>query len=516
MKYAVIIGVETYKHNNINPVVFAENDAVSFRQAMLQNGCEAKSIHLLINEKATTSAIMSTLQRLVYEIQEHDELIFFFAGHGEICSGQQFLITYDTSYSEIANTALALDELFGHIRSFKRVTIFLDSCHSGMPISPLQRGKETLKSDPFELLNNLEYQVAFASCKNGEKSYGSDILSHGTWTYHVVQALTGSAPSTIYKANGELTSSALQEYLSESVSSFVKSEHGEDKSQTPWFFGGLTREFLVRQSTEAGTPLTKQAMPRRDKVAEKSEPMMPGPVLSDTRANIDLNIQSFYGLKRGFVRELSGYRRGGHNEPTAYTKSSRDFVTRIAKNDIEGEIQDYLKQIQDANLYKSSQIHVELEAEWGNIDCNEDFYIQVLVEQDETNPKKYRMKNELIIHFGKTKQFQKVLSSLSVSIFDRVVFEVPYKMNLREALLILEQEEATDDNVFFDYTPGSDTIEITLDGLGGKLILRDRSSSIEFYSDNSKLNEVYDELQVFLSSIQNEKVKSFVTGTRKP
>ncbi|MGO4499609.1 caspase domain-containing protein [Paenibacillus sp. 2RAB27] len=526
MRYAVVIGVEAYKHSNINSVAFATNDAISFQQAMQQNGCEEKNIHLLVNEQATTSFIMSTLQRLVYEVEENDELIFFFAGHGEICSGQQFLITYDTAYSNITNTALALDELFVQIRNFKRVTIFLDSCHSGMPISSLQRGKETVKRDPFELLKDLEYQVAFASCKNGEKSYGSDILSHGTWTYHVVQALTGNAPSTIYRANGELTSSSLQEYLYENVPYFVKKEHGEDKSQTPWFFGGLTREFLVRQSAEALTKASQSKVKKKVakhtntskvKVPTLSESMTVAPVVFKDDANINLNIQYFYSLKRGFVKNLSGYRggRGGHNEPTTHSKSSKDFLVRIAKNDIEEEIQDYLKQIQEVDIYRASQISVELTTEWGNIDCNEDFYIQVLVEQDEINPKKYIMKNELVIHYGKIKEFREVLTSLSFSIFDRVVYAVPYKNNIRETLLFLEQEAAVNDNVIYYYTPGSNNIEITLEGLGGKLILSESSNNIEFYSNKSKLNDVYGELQIFLSSIQNAKVKSLVTGTWK-
>ncbi|MFC5651485.1 PucR family transcriptional regulator [Paenibacillus solisilvae] len=35
------------------------------------------------------------------------------------------------------------------MRIFKRVTIFLDSCHNGMPISSLQRGRDTLESKSF-------------------------------------------------------------------------------------------------------------------------------------------------------------------------------------------------------------------------------------------------------------------------------------------------------------------------------------------------------------------------------
>ncbi|MFB5281803.1 caspase domain-containing protein [Peribacillus sp. Hz7] len=507
MKYALIIGIEDYKLG-INKVHYASNDANAFKKAMLLNGCEDSNIHILVNEDATTSSILSTLHKLSYEIKENDELIFFFAGHGEIVKGRQYLITYDTSYSNIPSTAIPLDELFSNIRNFKRVTIFLDSCHSGMQLNALQRGGEILEKDPFELLKGLEYQVAFASCKNGEKSYGSDKLQHGTWTYHVIQALTGAAPSSIYKPNGGLPSSSLQEYLNEYVPSFVRQEHGDEKVQTPWFFGGYTRDFSVRQA---------QTSPANLQSKEKTLPKATPPTITEDstvkprtiQIDVERQIEYFYKVETGWIRDLSGFKKGSHTEPKYLSKATRDFVIDKAKDDIKEEVNFYLDQIQRSKLFKDSQIVVEYD-EWGCIDCNEVFYIQVSVKQDDENWKKYIMKTELIIHSGMAGEFFKILPNLSLRTFERIVYKLPYKINISNTLSILEHE--VEDNVLYDYTPGEDYININLDDETGTIILREGSDSIEFYSRNSSLIEVFDDLKDFLDSIENEQIKSLVIG----
>ncbi len=511
MKHALIIGIENY-NIGISNVQYASNDANAFKEAMLVNGCEDSNIHMLVNEDATTSSIMSTLQRLSYGIKDNDELIFFFAGHGEIDNGRQYLITYDTSYSDIPSTAIPLDELFSNIRNFGRVTFFLDSCYSGMPINALQRGGENLERDPFEVLKNLEYQVAFASCKNGEKSYGSEILQHGTWTYHVIQALTGKAPNCIYNPNGELKSSSLQEYLNNHVPSFVRQEHGEQKIQTPWFFGGFTRDFSVRQ---ANTSLA--SWESNEKILPKVSPLTTTTIEDLTvkppaiQVNVERQIKNFYNIQTGLTRNLSGFKRGSHTEPKYLTKATRDFVIDVAQDDIKEEITHYAKQIQKTGLFKNSQIVVDYDG-WGCIDLNQVFYILVSVEQHHETLDMYIMKTELIIHSGMTEDFFEMLPKLSLAIFEKIDFEVPYKINISNTLSILEQK--VDDNILYNYIPGEDNIIISLRDETGRITLRGESNIIEFYSQNSSLIGVFDELKVFLDSIENEQIKSLVLGKR--
>lgn len=497
VKHAVIVGIENYK-NNINQVFYASNDAIAFKDAMLSNGCKIENIHLLLNEDATSTSILATLQAITYKFEQNDEVIFCFAGHGEIYSGQQYLITYDTHYNNIPKTAISLDQLFSLMRDFEKVIFFLDSCHSGMPIKTLQRGEEINLEDPFDVIKSLEYQVAFASCKNGEKSYGSDTLKHGTWTYHVVQALTGNAPQSIYGPQGQLTCSALQGYLIESVPTFVKAEQGEDKSQTPWFFGGLTREFLIRNSpTTLPQELSKTTLTKLN--------------LMDV-----IKIEHFRFIQKDSVRNLSGFKKASHRVPTYYNDSSRDFVIKIAEVDIENAIQKLLSQLQDLELYKDSEINVEITARegFGVIDCNEEFYIQVIFEQDENNLSNFIITNEIAIHSNKEKYFEMILPNLSLKIFDQITYRIPSKINIRNAILLLESENTTQDNILYDYTPGSNTIKIRLSNMPGDLILKDNSNSLEFHSYKSNVNEVYDEFKSFLESIQNPKIQALVMGIK--
>ena len=62
----------------------------------------------------------------------------------------------------------------------------------------------------------------------GQKSYSSDKLENGIWTYHLVHAISGSIDEAIH-SNKYITDRTLNDYLSNAVSTYTKEELGYDQ-----------------------------------------------------------------------------------------------------------------------------------------------------------------------------------------------------------------------------------------------------------------------------------------------
>src|SRR5260221_368086 len=51
--YALIVGISKYHNPAIQPLLFADKDAIAFRDYLIASGVDSNNITLLINEKAT-------------------------------------------------------------------------------------------------------------------------------------------------------------------------------------------------------------------------------------------------------------------------------------------------------------------------------------------------------------------------------------------------------------------------------------------------------------------------------
>jgi uncharacterized caspase-like protein len=67
----------------------------------------------------------------------------------------------------------------------------------------------------------------------GEKSYPSDLLKHGIWTWHLLKALRGEEPAAIVRGKF-ITSSSLKDYLSSAIPSYIRKNTKIRGTQKPW------------------------------------------------------------------------------------------------------------------------------------------------------------------------------------------------------------------------------------------------------------------------------------------
>lgn len=228
---AIIIAIENYtprKEDQIPPVKYALEDANIFKNMLINTmHLEADDISMYANENALKSNLEYELKSLFYELTEQDRLIFYFVGHGFHNGTTNYLSTYDMHPYNIADTAVSLRKiLLDPLKKSKckNALIFIDACAQSFQDENSRNQITNINEEELRLINQeFPYYATFLSCQPGQSSFSSDILKHGIWTYHLVNAITGKEPSAV--SNGKyITDRSLQNYLSEQVADYAKEE----------------------------------------------------------------------------------------------------------------------------------------------------------------------------------------------------------------------------------------------------------------------------------------------------
>lgn len=235
MKYAVIIGINNYDDNNIQPLQFAANDAEEFHELLITNADYPKENCFLFTENTlfpTYTEIKSRTEDICKKAIADDHILIYFAGHGQEINGKSYLIFKDTILDEIPNNILMLEELnkMLHTSKAKFKIRFFDACHSGQKGI---RGKENVMSENFyrALTPRLEGFITIASCKQNQYSYEWPEKRHGVFTYFLLEALNGAADSD---KDNKVTLHEAYEYVFQGVSSWC-TESNVQIRQEPLF-----------------------------------------------------------------------------------------------------------------------------------------------------------------------------------------------------------------------------------------------------------------------------------------
>ena len=110
--HAVLIGIETYQKQDINPVQYALADAAALKEVLVQHfGVTPGNISLWLDSAATRSAFENDLPYLIRGLSPGDRFIFFYAGHGFYANGTNRLTTWDTHPNNLFGTTVSLEEV---------------------------------------------------------------------------------------------------------------------------------------------------------------------------------------------------------------------------------------------------------------------------------------------------------------------------------------------------------------------------------------------------------------------
>lgn len=252
-KYAFLIAVEQYHDAAINAVQYAESDAKEFASALASHGYAKEMQTTLLSSSATKTRIESVFRTTCESLRKRDQLLLFYAGHGFSDAGHNYLTCHDTIIADPSRTSIRLQWFLDTLRKSdcENALLFLDCCHSGLPIDESMRGllSDMTDAEFKEFCADSEYHLAFAACKTDQKSFSSSALKHGIWSYHLIEAFSGRSKNALDR-DKFLTASSLQAHLSSEVPRTLRYTFTGTRTQTPRCWGNLSREFILADFTD--------------------------------------------------------------------------------------------------------------------------------------------------------------------------------------------------------------------------------------------------------------------------
>ena len=220
-RVALIIGIENYQKNP--KASFANLDAEFFYEYSKNVfGVKDENIKLLVNDQASLIDTLGALNKwLPGKIKKNKtELIVYFAGHGLASSdGEElYILPQDGDSDLLARTGISRTELHDTILKYspKNVTIFLDTCYSGV-----SRDEQTLLASarPVRIIANNKSTpknfTIFSASQLDQISSGLKEVKHGIFSYFLMKGLEGKAD---LNDDNKITNGELLAYMDENVS----------------------------------------------------------------------------------------------------------------------------------------------------------------------------------------------------------------------------------------------------------------------------------------------------------
>jgi uncharacterized caspase-like protein len=212
-KFALVVGIGTFRDPAIPRLQYAAKDATDFAAALTdpQHGnFDRENIVLLTDEHATRAAILNALQLLFLQAREEDLVVTYLSSHGSPAEqarglgGIGHIVTYDTDLKNIWVDALEYKDLAEKVSLIKarRKVTFLDTCFSG---EAARRGEKALAIEGVgvddrtaNLFLSGEGTFVIMSSKDNERSWESDRIQNSYFTYYLIEALKRSKePATV-------------------------------------------------------------------------------------------------------------------------------------------------------------------------------------------------------------------------------------------------------------------------------------------------------------------------------
>ncbi|MEA5466662.1 SUMF1/EgtB/PvdO family nonheme iron enzyme [Leptothoe sp. PORK10 BA2] len=227
--WAICIGINAYY--NLKPLNYAVQDAVSMRDFFLEEVNFEQVFYFSDNSPAIETpkgALRSlptyaNLKRFFRErfqtsfLNVGDNFWFFFAGHGELHEGHDYLMPIDVDPGNVEETALRISDITAALRNSgaDNTMLLLDACRSQG-----RRGSVGLGTDEQPGI------VTIYACSPRESSYEIEDLEHGVFTHVLLEGFR------LQGANSRATVQRLDQYLRYEVPR-LSQRHGKP-IQTPY------------------------------------------------------------------------------------------------------------------------------------------------------------------------------------------------------------------------------------------------------------------------------------------
>lgn len=189
---AIVIGIERYQ--SLPGSAYSQNDASLVKEYLKALGFPERNIELLINERATKSALEKTLEVwLPNRSKKGGRVFIYYSGHGapDPAKGDAYIVPYDGDPNYLSVTGYPLKRLYKKMENLPaaEVVIVLDACFSGAgERSVLASGARPLVITTAETPRSSRMAVLTAT-QGAQISSSSPERAHGIFTYYFLRAL---------------------------------------------------------------------------------------------------------------------------------------------------------------------------------------------------------------------------------------------------------------------------------------------------------------------------------------
>jgi tetratricopeptide (TPR) repeat protein len=240
---AVIVGISSYTNlPKDKQLDFADDDAELFH-TWLSISKPLADVEVFIDKEATANKILLSIDEMIKESVAGDELIFYFAGHGDVSKDKTkdqddayLLCTNVSTDADYAlSDAISLSRLQTLIataaKSGVRINLITDACRSGK----VATSEEAAYSTAYLLSQKWDKVMKLASCQENELSYEHIKWGngHGAFTYYLIRGLSRDAD--VAPKDNFISLNELELYLKKEVPAAT------DYIQNPIKLGGDAR-----------------------------------------------------------------------------------------------------------------------------------------------------------------------------------------------------------------------------------------------------------------------------------
>ncbi len=226
--WAVVVGISEYQYsgpNGLNNLIFADDDALAFKNKLRKLGWSSDHIKILINEKATQRNIMITLESWLTKAGPNDQIVLFWAGHGfpdPEDPEKVYFACYDTDIN-IPVTGYRMDRIRNTLeeRKAKNVIVLADTCHAGKLITRGNRGVSVVSEiEKMKREQNIPKGWVFmVGADTDRQSIEHSSWSNGAFTHCLIKGLSGKADGfeSVGAKDGIVTMRELRAYMNTSM-----------------------------------------------------------------------------------------------------------------------------------------------------------------------------------------------------------------------------------------------------------------------------------------------------------
>ena len=227
--WAICIGINEYY--NLTPLRYAVQDAVAVKDFFLTE-VDFEEVFYFADDAPPIATpdgpirSLPTYANLTYFFRKRfqrqflnvgDNFWFFFAGHGELHEGHDYLMPIDVDPENLERTALKISDITASLRNSgaDNTVLLLDACRSEGKRAPVGFGSEVQSGI-----------VTVYSCSPRQASYEIEELGHGAFTHALLEGLR------LQGANSCATVQRIDQYLCHQVPSL--NQRYKKPVQTPY------------------------------------------------------------------------------------------------------------------------------------------------------------------------------------------------------------------------------------------------------------------------------------------